>query len=214
MSMMCTLCEVSPTQIDLLRAQPDLAGAVVAAVQDEDAALRLQRMTPPQRGAFEAARRDLLANMQAAGSSPPAAPFGLPKAFGPMARPLDLQKSWHILHYLFTGHIDGSDGPGAALMTGEPLGPDVGYGPARLHGVKETRAFDAFLQATDLARLEARADYAQMSGARIYGLPMGSDGPAAHAEEIQREVAWCFPALASYMRAAAGRGDGFLIWLS
>jgi len=65
-----------------------------------------------------------------------------------------------------------------------------------------------------LARLEAGIDYAQMSAAMIYGLPMGADGPAAQTQEIRREVSLSFPALARYVRTASTQGDGLLIWLS
>jgi hypothetical protein len=46
---------------------------------------------------------------------------------------LDLDKSWHGIHYLLTGELWGGDGPLAdAVLGGDAVGPDLGYGPARL----------------------------------------------------------------------------------
>lgn len=45
----------------------------------------------------------------------------------------DIDKSWHQLHYLLTGSLepDGS-AVGDAILGGSAVGPDLGYGPARL----------------------------------------------------------------------------------
>jgi Domain of unknown function (DUF1877) len=74
-----------------------------------------------------------------------------PGAIGPFEQALNLEKSWHILHYLVTGHTDDSSAPGDALLTGESLGEDAGYGPARLHDEIKTREFGQFLETLDLA---------------------------------------------------------------
>ncbi|NUR82053.1 MAG: DUF1877 family protein [Terrabacter sp.] len=48
---------------------------------------------------------------------------------------LDLDKSWHGIHFLLTG-TDWSAGDagaaGGAILGGRPVGEDDGYGPARL----------------------------------------------------------------------------------
>jgi Domain of unknown function (DUF1877) len=62
------------------------------------------------------------------------------------AIPLELGKSWHMLHYLFTGHVDASAAPGNALLAGARLGEDLGFGPPRLHDERETRDFARFLE--------------------------------------------------------------------
>jgi hypothetical protein len=65
---------------------------------------------------------------------------------------LDLDKSWHAIHYLLTGtawEID--DGAGAAILGGEEIGEDGGYGPARLLGAEKVRAVAAALDAMDVA---------------------------------------------------------------
>jgi hypothetical protein len=46
---------------------------------------------------------------------------------------VDLDKNWHILHYLLTGDVNPSNSAlGSAILGGEEIGEDLGYGPARL----------------------------------------------------------------------------------
>lgn len=46
---------------------------------------------------------------------------------------VDLDKSWHAIHFVLTGQLE-PDGTasGDAILDGVGLGPDLGYGPARL----------------------------------------------------------------------------------
>ena len=66
-----------------------------------------------------------------------------------------------------------SKGPGDALLTGEELGDDLGYGPARLHDEKETRDFARFLETLDVPRLRERVNYRDMLRLGIYSMPTG-----------------------------------------
>jgi hypothetical protein len=66
---------------------------------------------------------------------------------GPLQEALDLQKSWHMLHYLFTGSIDDMRSPAAALLSGEELGEDIGYGPVRCMARKRPPNSHAFSKA-------------------------------------------------------------------
>jgi uncharacterized protein DUF1877 len=62
---------------------------------------------------------------------------------GALARPfeeaLGLEKSWHMLHYLLTGHLSPEGGPGEVLMTGEEVGEDWATAPPGCTG-RRTRA--------------------------------------------------------------------------
>jgi hypothetical protein len=128
--------------------------------------------------------------------------------------PLDLEKSWHILHYLFTGHVDASPAPGDTLVNGEAVGPNVGYGPARLHGPQATAAFAAFLAGQDADRLVQRIDIARMVGVGVYGLPVGAADDPTAAEGVAREVRSYFPPLRAYVDQMAAKEDGLLVWLA
>ena len=54
---------------------------------------------------------------------------------------LELDKSWHVLHFLFTGHPSHGPMPAAALLSGgREIGDDLGYGPALRGGDESVRA--------------------------------------------------------------------------
>jgi hypothetical protein len=51
---------------------------------------------------------------------------------GPTEDGLNLEKSWHVLHYLLTGKAEKAPPPvGNAVLGGQDIGGDRGYGPAR-----------------------------------------------------------------------------------
>src|ERR1043166_1734378 len=54
---------------------------------------------------------------------------------------LDLEKSWHGLHYLLAQDPTKTQaGAGQAILGGKEVGKDVGYGPARILSPKEVAA--------------------------------------------------------------------------
>jgi hypothetical protein len=125
--------------------------------------------------------------------------------FGALQEPLDLHKSWHTLHYVFTGSVFDVRGPGAALLAGEEMGEDSGYGPARLHDAKPTQEFAHFLASQDVATLQARVKVGQMADMGIYG---GDD------DEVPGEVAHYFEQLRDYVSAVARANGGLLVYLT
>jgi hypothetical protein len=132
---------------------------------------------------------------------------------GPLQDVLELEKSWHILHYLFTGSLDDTRSPGGALLSGEEVGEDVGYGPARLLGGKQTAEFARFLATLDLASLQARAKVKEMASVGVYSMPSGPDSDDSYDSEFREEVAFYFPRLRDYVIQIAQRQGGLLIWL-
>ena len=53
---------------------------------------------------------------------------------------LNLEKSWHVLHYLLTGKAEEAPGPlGNAILGGTEIGGDLGYGPARFLTPQQVR---------------------------------------------------------------------------
>ncbi len=188
------LLGVSPMQIGALRDTPSLASDVANVAQFD------VRNSSADMREFEAQLAEAPAKVATLGPYPPG---------------LGLGKSWHILHYLFTGDAWAASVPGDALFTGEGLGDDVGYGPARLHGVEETRDFAQFLQTVEVARLQERVDYEDMARNHIYGLPGAGYGPIAEGErEIRDEIAANVPLLKQYVASAAAARNGILVWLS
>jgi len=223
MSIIGWMLGLSSSQIAALQTTPalvrDLAEVTQANAFDADLAEALSRMTPEQRKAAEARNRALeqMPGEEEARSHRAAVRTRLNR-IGTLQQALCLEKSWHILHYLFTGHVDAPDAPGNALLTGEPLGDDLGYGPARLHDAKETRDFADFLAAQNVMRLQQRVNYREMSSIPLYGMP-GSSRPAAdtvaeYESELREEVAYFFLRLRDCVSAMAERQNGLLLWFS
>lgn len=133
---------------------------------------------------------------------------------GALQEALELEKSWHILHYLFTGTSDDTSSPGGSLLDGEELGEDLGYGPARLLGEKQTAAFAHFLENLDLASVQARIDCVEMANLEIYAVPMGAASGGSCEDEVREEVAFYFPRLRDYVVQVVQKRGGLLTWLS
>jgi hypothetical protein len=220
MSMIGWVQALSPAQISALRAVPSRASALAMLAEDEHmtavSAEMVNRMRPEQREAAQAQQR-------AFEQSPAAKQFQARmtearaqiEPLGRFEPALDLEKSWHMLHYLFTGHVDDSAAPGNALLTGEEIGEDVGYGPCRLHDRADTADFASFLKTLELANLQQRVNYAEMVRLQVYAMPMGGPGSDADLEsELRAEVAVYFPRLRDYVSASAERQGGLLTWVS
>jgi hypothetical protein len=129
---------------------------------------------------------------------------------GDPKRLLDLHKSWHVLHYLFTGEADAGTPPADALLGGRELGEDMGYGPPRLHEPEATAAFARFLEPLTADALKRRLDLRRMSSLGIYCCDDDDGG----AEELVDDVEHYFPQLRAFVAETAGGGNGMLVWLS
>ncbi|MGA5304935.1 YfbM family protein [Nucisporomicrobium flavum] len=82
---------------------------------------------------------------------------------------VDLDKAWHGIHFLLTGNAwETTPGAGEAILGGEPVGEDTGYGPARLLPAESVAAVAAGLRDLDAAALRARYDAAALEDAEIY----------------------------------------------
>jgi len=91
------------------------------------------------------------------------------KLEAPEGTDLDLDKSWHGLHYLFT-KTDWEGGPPACFLLKGGVAfetTDLGYGPARYLDPSQTKAFHDFLQEWSEEKLRSRYDPQDMTG-RIY----------------------------------------------
>jgi hypothetical protein len=218
MSMICWVLGIARPQIVALRAMPSLASDLALAhaaqpmVRFDEA---LKRMSPEQRKRFEESLAAAAANPAVKeGQAMIGRAQARVAAIGPFEQALSLEKSWHILHYLFTGHVTPANAPGDLLLTGQDVGEDLGYGPPRLHGPEATREFSDFLQAQDLARLQARVNLEEMTRAGVYAMPMGRGSTAEYEGELRSEVGLFFPRLRDYVHTMAGKGNGLLMWLS
>jgi hypothetical protein len=105
MSMICWVLGLSPAQIGALRATPALARDLGAVARDEQQkgllAERMSRMSPERREAAAARQRAILEQMpeRKEAEARVAALRARLEPIGPFEPALDLQKSWHLLHY-------------------------------------------------------------------------------------------------------------------
>ncbi|WMF04560.1 YfbM family protein [Micromonospora robiginosa] len=82
---------------------------------------------------------------------------------------LDLDKSWHGIHFPFTGTAwQVSEGAETAILGGVEIGQDGGYGPPRLLDRDTVRAVAAALDALGVETLRARFDPGAMAATDIY----------------------------------------------
>ena len=124
---------------------------------------------------------------------------------------VDLHKSWHMFHFLFTGRAEGGSPPGSLLMEGgEEVGEDLGYGPARLIGPADTAAFANFIGALSVDELKARLDGPRMAALGIYPGFEAADAVGEYADDVEHY----FPKLRDHLAAAAAAGEAVLVWLS
>ena len=219
MSMLCHLLELSPDQIAALKASPGLIIDVALGSQVDQMRTRLTeaiaQLPPDLREEKQLQLESAVADWEDAAKARMSVAHADFVALGPVAPGLGLDKSWHVLHYLLTGDIAPTGGPGDALMAGEEIGTDFsGYGPARLHEPGETTAFAGFLRTVDVEALQSRVDCQDMVTNGVYGVPRDQRPVSDCEAALRSEIAAYFPQLQSYVARAATHGSGLLIWLS
>jgi hypothetical protein len=130
---------------------------------------------------------------------------------GDLAPQLDLQKNWHVLHYLLTGEAWGGSAPQNFLLSGTEIGDDVtGYGPARLHSAAMTQSVSKYFETLDFAALLAGLDFGKMKAKDIYAVDEASDAEkAVWVTELTENL----QELREYLSLAAAKGELLLIWL-
>src|ERR1700722_13336400 len=157
----------------LLRGPYDLK----AAIRD-----RLRGKESPQRAAMEAAQaRSQQISDQIRQSDRPPGPITAAEyeavmqplrdagAFGDDKSVLKLEKSWHTLHYLLTGSAEPVDTClGKAILGGAEIGPDLGYGQARLLSLEEVGQVAEALAQLSKEDLAQRFNLSEMEAANIY----------------------------------------------
>lgn len=145
-------------------------------------------------------------NTEANTTSPPA-PEAAPEGETPRIRGelLALHKDWHVVHFLVAGTAgDPTTVAGRAVLGGEEIGEDLGYGPARLLSGAEVITIAAALQARGVEGWMKSFRQAPMVAAEVYS----ADGVEEEEAEEQLERL-----LAFYQRAATANHE-VLGWIS
>ena len=78
---------------------------------------------------------------------------------------VDLDKAWHGIHWLLT---QSTHPVNEAILGGEEIGEDLGYGPARLLTTDRVKAVASALTGLGLFDLQARLDPLAMSRDEVY----------------------------------------------
>jgi hypothetical protein len=123
---------------------------------------------------------------------------------------LDIDKTWHIIHFLLNGQPwDGEWPLGALVMGGTEISDeDVGYGPARYLTPAEVREVSAAVNALPADALLSRFDSDAVRKAEIY--PEGWSGSA----EDRDYIGGYYTQLQAFFGAAAEAGEVMVIYLN
>jgi hypothetical protein len=139
----------------------------------------------------------------------PERPHAPPEPAAPgLGRHLDLGEDWHVLHVCLTG--DAGDGPppaGDAVLGGDEIGPDLGYGPARALSPERAAAVAGLLRDLGPSGICARFHPREL-GDDVYGVERARGG-GARAEVRARAEQLC-----RFYADAERRGLGVLLWLA
>jgi hypothetical protein len=118
---------------------------------------------------------------------------------------VQLEKSWHGLHYLLTGSPDPGEGPLAFLLSGgEAIGDDESG--LRLFTPEQVRDLDTALSAVSAEQLWQRFDPDRMTDEGVY--PVIWDEPE---EELREEYLEYFHAMKDLIHRANRAGNALLL---
>ena len=128
---------------------------------------------------------------------------------GADASVVGLGKLWHAIHFLLTdGKVWETEGAlGPLILGGDPVGEDVGYGPARLHRPEAVAGLNAALAASSDDVLRGRFDPSALMANQIY--PTIWDEPE---EDLWEEITHYMGPLRSLLKEAADAGDAILVF--
>jgi hypothetical protein len=207
MGMTCTLRRASAADIERLRAAPD----EVADFLFPQHSAPLVVTVPPPPGPLGWILRLLPITVTqvdpnyVAPEHPPAADD----------RGLDLDKSWHGLHFLFTGTAWEGQEPGCFLVRGgEEIGDEDSESQPRVLDANQVRQFSAFLSSLSAVEFEHRFDPERMTALEIYPERIWKRDPAAHGESTFEYLRQAFDDLRPFVGAAAEQGDAIIVSLS
>jgi hypothetical protein len=123
------------------------------------------------------------------------------------ARYLDIDKTWHIIHFLLNNHPWEGNGPrfGAVLGGTELTDEDLGYGPARYLTSAEVGATSAAILQIGFDELWSGLDEARIREADLYW------ETTCESEAYVREN---YQALQAFFLRAANSNEAVILWLA
>lgn len=123
---------------------------------------------------------------------------------------IDVDKAWHAIHYMLTGVADGGAEPlSLAVLGGQDIGDDMGYGPARFLVPEQVGAVHRALEVLGTDGFRARFAPQAMTRASIYPESIWEREGEGALDYVMRH----YELLKTFYAAAASRGDAALLWL-
>lgn len=124
---------------------------------------------------------------------------------------MDVDKAWHGIHFMLTGQSGGGEGPLAlAVLGGEEVGEEMGYGPARFLSPEQVQTVVSALEKLTVEVFQKGFKPAEMSAAEIYpDVIWERDG-----QDALDYVSEYFQQLVVFYRETAARGEGAVLWLA
>ena len=122
---------------------------------------------------------------------------------------LDLEKSWHIIHFLLNGDPWDGDWPlGAVVLGGTKISDeDLGYGPARYLSPSEVADVATALEAVSSETLLSRLDPEAVNAADIY------PGPWSDGADERSYIRSYYDALQGFFSEASRAGQAVVLYL-
>src|SRR5262245_2438207 len=123
-------------------------------------------------------------------------------------RGINIDKAWHGLHYLLCGQVEADSSPlGSAILGGQEIGEDLGYGPARHLSPKEVGTVASALATLTDEELRSRYNADRMNELELY----------AGGWDDEQNIDWLLDAakeVQRYYNEAAQRGFGMLLYIT
>ncbi|MCB9497738.1 MAG: YfbM family protein [Fibrobacteria bacterium] len=124
---------------------------------------------------------------------------------------VDIDKSWHAIHFTLAGSSDGGEGPlASAVFGGIELGDDMGYGPVRYLDAERVRVIADRLTELGVEGFKARFSLDRLAEADIY--PSGIW--AAEGDEAAAYVFSFLPSFFGVYEECASKGRAILLWIA
>lgn len=121
---------------------------------------------------------------------------------------LDLHKSWHGLHWLMCQSVwEGPEPYRSAILGGEEIGEDIGYGPPRLVEPAKVEEVAQALSMLSAAQVMKRYDGIAMDRDDVY------PGNFAEDSDWKIELRRDYERLRKFYEETAAQGGGMLSWI-
>lgn len=121
---------------------------------------------------------------------------------------LDLHKSWHGLHWLMCQSVwEGPEPFRSAILGGEEIGEDIGYGPPRLVEPAKVEEVARALSMLSAAQVMKRYDGIAMDRDDVYPGNFAEDG--SWKNDLRRD----YERLRKFYEETAAEGGGMLSWI-